>query len=168
MGLGPNRKSRFSLHLKLRWRPGRAATPSKSGFNLTWQSRIIEVQRISDTIILLKMILARLFSPSYKCTHLKWVELVLKRNVFMTSCNALLPRFQPSRYLPPVVDWNCHAGTAADVYSDARGGHGFGIHNTEGERILEKPDTHSLPMLHKFILYKASTTDTTQLRKVVR
>ena len=42
--------------------------------------------------------LARQVSSFYQCTHLKWAELALKRNVSMTSCYALLPRSQPLRY----------------------------------------------------------------------
>ena len=65
--------------------------------------KVIEVQRISDRIILLKLIIGKVFSPSYQCTHLMWTELVLKRNVSTTSCSALFSRSQPLRYLSQLV-----------------------------------------------------------------
>ena len=47
--------------------------------------------------------MARQFSPSSQYTHPMWADQKLKRNVTMTSCNTLLPRSQPLRYLSLVT-----------------------------------------------------------------
>ena len=44
----------------------------------------------------------------------------------------------------PVGNLNSQVGIAAGVYSDAHAGHGFGTHNTEGERVLEFTITNGL------------------------
>ena len=87
----------------------------------------------------------RQFSPSSQWKHLKSDEMNLKRNAYMTSCNTLLPRSQPLRYISQLV-----IGTVTLVlqplFSDAHGGHGFGTSNVEGERILEFAIGNGLPV----------------------
>ena len=60
--------------------------------------------------------------------------------------------------LIPVGDWNGHVGALAGVLIDAHGGHGFGTHNTEGERILK------FAIAIGNIWYKRHTPDHIQLQ----
>ena len=41
-------------------------------------------------------------------------------------------------------DFNVHVGKVANGYEGVRGGHGYGLRNTEGERILEFAVAHDL------------------------
>ena len=54
---------------------------------------------------------------------------------FYDQLQCAVAKVPATEILIPVGDWNGHVGASAGL--DAHGGHGFGISNTEGERILE-------------------------------
>ena len=42
-----------------------------------------------------------------------------------------------SEIVIPRGDWNGHVGLGGNGFEDVHGGHGFGMHNVEGKRVLE-------------------------------
>ena len=47
-------------------------------------------------------------------------------------------------------DFNGHVGKVANGYEGVHGGHGYGLRNTEGERILEFAVAHDLAVGNTF------------------
>ena len=56
---------------------------------------------------------------------------------FYDQLQSTIAKVPATETLIPVGDWNGHVGTAAGVYSEAHGGHGYGTRNPDGERMLE-------------------------------
>ena len=56
---------------------------------------------------------------------------------FYDQLQTTVAKVPATEILIPVGDWNGHVGTAAGVYSEAHGGHGYGTRNPDGERMLE-------------------------------
>ena len=102
-----------------------------------WADKVIEVQRISDRILLLKLIIGKaiLTFISVYAPQSNLPEAL--KELFYDQLQHAVAKVPASEILIPVGDWNGHVGTAAGVYQEAHGGHGFGSRNADGERILE-------------------------------
>ena len=102
-----------------------------------WADQVIEAQRISDRIILLKLIIGKaVFTLLLVYTpQVGWPE--LEKEHFYGQLQYAVAKVSASEILIPVGDWNSHVGTPAGVFCNAHGGHGFGPCNAEGGRILE-------------------------------
>ena len=94
-----------------------------------WADKVIEVQRISDRIILLKLItFLSAYAPQVGRTG-------PDKERFYDQLQCPVAKVPATEILIRVGDWNGHVGASDRVYSNDHGGHGFG--NTEGEKILE-------------------------------
>ena len=62
-----------------------------------WADKVIEVHRISDRIIILKLIISKAVFTFLSVSAL-WAKLIPKKITSTTSCNMRLPRSQPLRY----------------------------------------------------------------------
>ena len=104
-----------------------------------WAEKVIEVQRISDRILPLKLIIGKAVFTFFSVYALQ----VSYPNVINVSMERFYDGLQhdvakvpATEILIPVCDWNSHIGAAGGVYSDVHSGHGFGSRNTKGERVL--------------------------------
>ena len=102
-----------------------------------WADKVIEVQRISHRIILLKTIIGSavftfvsVYAPQ---TGLPNSE----KEQFYDQLQHTVAKVPSSEILFPLGDWNGHVGDVAGGYCDAHGGLGFGQRNTDGERVLD-------------------------------
>ena len=61
-----------------------------------WTRKVIEVQQISDKILLPELIISKTVFTSSRCTHLNWTDLKLKNNVSNTSSSWTQPLWRSS------------------------------------------------------------------------
>ena len=101
--------------------------------------KVFEVQRVSDRIILVKLIVGQhvltflsVYAPQSGLSD----EV---KDQFFDQLRAVTVRIPASELLMPCGDWNGHVGRAGTGYSEVHGGKGFGRPepDVEGERILE-------------------------------
>ena len=100
---------------------------------------IFEVQRVSDRIILVKLIVGQrvvtflsVYAPQSRLSD----EV---KDLFFDQLLAVTARIPASEFLIPCGDWNGHVGHAGTRYWEVHGGMGYGRPepDVEGERILE-------------------------------
>ena len=103
-----------------------------------WIEKVFEVQRVSDRIILVKLIVGQsvvtLLSVYAPQSGLSDVD----KDLFFDQLHAVTARIPRSQFLIPCGDWNGHVGRAGTGYR-VHGGMGYGRSepDVEGERILE-------------------------------
>ena len=103
----------------------------------SWADKVIEVQRVSDRILLLKLIIGKAVF-TFLSVYAPQVNLpAAEKEHFYDQLQYTAAKVPATEILFPVGDWNGHVGAAAGGFSEAHGGHGFGTRNAEGERILE-------------------------------
>ena len=110
-----------------------------------WTDHVFEVQRPSDRIILLKLIIGKtvyVFLSVYAPQKSGYTDAV--KDQFYDQLTSVLAKIPPSEVLIPGGDWNGHVGSTADGYEGVHGGFGYGERNKEGERILEFALAHDL------------------------
>ena len=102
-----------------------------------WIEKVFAVQRISDRILLLKLIVGKavysfisLYAPQ---KDLSAHEKERFYDQLQSTCMAV----PDSEQLFCLGDWNGHVGEVAGEFSEVHGGHGFGLRNAEGRRVLE-------------------------------
>ena len=104
-----------------------------------WIEKVFEVQRVSDRILLVKLIVGQrvvtLLSVYAPQSGLSDVD----KDLFFDQLRAVTARIPRSELLIPCGDWNGHVGSAGTEYREVHGGMGYGRSepDVEGERILE-------------------------------
>ena len=104
-----------------------------------WIEKVFEVQRVSDRILLVKLIVGQrvvtLLSVYAPQSGLSDVD----KDLFFDQLRAVTARIPRSELLIPCGDWNGHVGRAGTEYREVHGGMGYGRSepDVEGERILE-------------------------------
>ena len=104
-----------------------------------WIEKVFEVQRVSDRIILVKLIVGQrvvtflsVYAPQSGLSD----EV---KDLFFDQLRAVTARIPASEFLIPCGDWNGHVGRAGTGYREEHGETGYGRPepDVEGERILE-------------------------------
>ena len=104
-----------------------------------WIEKVFEVQRVSDRIILVKLIVGQsvvtilsVYAPQSGLSD-------KVKDLFFDQLRAMTARIPASEFLIPCGDWNGHVGCAGTGYREVHGGMGYGRPepDVEGERILE-------------------------------
>ena len=104
-----------------------------------WIEKVFEVQRVSNRIILVKLIVVQrvvtflsVYAPQSGLSD----EV---KDLFFDQLRAVTARIPASEFLIPCGDWNGHVGLAGTGYREVHGGMGYGRPepDVEGERILE-------------------------------
>ena len=103
-----------------------------------WIEKVFEVKRVSDLIILVKIIvggvlcLLSVYAP--RCVLTDSVK-----DLFYDQLRAVTEMIPALEFLIPCGDWNGHVGSTGSGYKKAHGGYGYGKPDldSEGERILE-------------------------------
>ena len=104
-----------------------------------WIEKVFEVQRVSDRIILVKLIVGqRVFTFLSVYAPQSGLSDEVK-DLFFDQLRAVTARIPASEFLIPCGDWNGHVGRAGTGYREVHGGMGYGRlePDVEGERILE-------------------------------
>ena len=104
-----------------------------------WIEKVFEVQRVSNRIILVKLIVGQrvvTFLSVYAPRSGLSDEV---KDLFFDQLCAVTARIPASEFLIPCGDWNGHVGRAGTGYREVHGGMGYGRPepDVEGERILE-------------------------------
>ena len=104
-----------------------------------WIEKVFEVQRVSDRIILVKLIVGQrvvtflsVYAPQSGLSD----EV---KDLFFDQMHAVTTRIPASEFLIPCGDWNSHVGHAGTRYREMHGRMGYGRlePDVEDERILE-------------------------------
>ena len=109
-----------------------------------WVDKVFEVMRISDRIILLRLVIGKaVFTFLSVYAPQSGLPEAVKEH-FYDQLQSTVTKV-PATEIPILVgDWNGHVGADAGAYNEVHGGHGFGARNSEGERILEFAVAHDL------------------------
>ena len=104
-----------------------------------WIEKVFEVQRVSDRIILVKLIVGQRVVTFLSVYALQSGLSDEVKDLFFDQLRALTARIPASEFLIPCGDWNGHVGCAGTGYREVHGGMGYGRPepDVEGERILE-------------------------------
>ena len=104
-----------------------------------WIEKVFEVKRVSDQIILVKIIVCQrvLCLRSVYAPQCGLSDSV--KDLFYDQLRALTAMIPSSEFLIPCGDWNGHVGSTGSGYKEVHGGYGYGKPDpdSEGERILE-------------------------------
>ena len=104
-----------------------------------WIEEVFEVQRVSNRIILVKLIVGQrvvtflsVYAPQSGLSD----EV---KDLFFDQLRAVTARIPASEFLIPCGDWNGHVGRAGTGYKEVHDGMGYGRPepDVDGERILE-------------------------------
>ena len=104
-----------------------------------WIEKVFEVKRVSDRIILVKIIVGQrvLCLLSVYAPQCGLSDAV--KDLFYDQLRAMTALIPASEFLIPCGDWNGHVGSTGSSYKEVHGGYGYGKPDpdSEGERILE-------------------------------
>lgn len=102
-----------------------------------WIEKVFDVQRISDRIIMLKLIVGStvltvlsVYAPQVGLSE-------PEKDAFYDKLREVVAKIPEKEFLLPCGDWNGHIGKAAAGFEEVHGGLAYGDRNVEGERILE-------------------------------
>ena len=104
-----------------------------------WIEKVFEVKRVSDQIILVKIIasqrvlcLLSVYAPQCGLSD-------SAKDLFYDQLRAVTAMIPASEFLIPCGDWNGRVGSTGSGYKEVHGGYGYGKPDpdSEGERILE-------------------------------
>ena len=104
-----------------------------------WIEKVFEVQRVSDRIILIKLIVGQLVLTILSVYAPQSGLSDEVKDQFFDQLRAVTAKIPSSELLFTCGDFNGHVGRAATGYGEVHGGMGFGRMepDVEGERILE-------------------------------
>ena len=109
-----------------------------------WTDKVFEVQRPSDRIILLKLIIGKTVYTLVNVYAPQQGRPEAEKDRFYDQLNAVVAKIPLSEVLIPGGDWNGHVGRAADGFEEVHGGYGYGVRNDEGGRLLDFAVAHDL------------------------
>ena len=105
-----------------------------------WVENVMNVTRINDRLMMLKLIFGRQI-VTIVSTYAPQVGLdEATKDVFWDELIRVVGRVDDREMVVLGGDLNGHVGAESQGYEGVHGGHGFGIRNREGERILEFGD----------------------------
>ena len=109
-----------------------------------WTDKVFEVQRPSDRIILLKLIIGKTVYTLVSVYAPQQGRPEAEKDRFYDQLNVVVAKIPLSEVLIPGGDWNGHVGRAADGFEEVHGGYGYGVWNDEGGRLLDFAVAHDL------------------------
>ena len=101
-----------------------------------WVDKVYDIKRVSDRIMLIKLLVGRLSSWYCLSMPLKQDWRSPQRLHSTTACK-LISELPDKEIVIPCGDWNGHVGREAAGYEGVHGGSGYGEHNVDGDRVLE-------------------------------
>ena len=101
--------------------------------------KVFEVQRVSDRILLVKLIVGQLVVTLLSVYAPQSGLSDVDKDLFFDQLRAVTARIPRSKFLIPCGDWNGHVGRAGTEYREAHGGMDYGRSEPDvgGERILK-------------------------------
>ena len=102
-----------------------------------WVEKVFEVQRITDRILMLKLIIGKQIFTFVALYAPQAGRPAAEKDSFYYQLQSAVMGISDSEEVIFLGDWNGHVGTAADGFELVHGGRGFGKRNPEGERVLD-------------------------------
>ena len=102
-----------------------------------WVEKVFEVQRITDRILMLKLIIGKQIFTFVALYAPQAGRPAAEKDSFYYQLQSAIMGISDSEEVIFLGDWNGHVGTAADGFELVHGGRGFGKRNPEGERVLD-------------------------------
>ena len=109
-----------------------------------WAGSVFDVQRPSDRIILLKLIIGKTVYAFISVYAPQSGRPVTEKDHYYDQLNAVVAKIPLNEVLIPGGDWNGHVGSTADGFDEVHGGFGYGERNEEGGRLLDFAVAHDL------------------------
>ena len=144
-------------HSQVRWIKGKASkskffwSGNSKGTNgvgillaQKWAKSVFDVQRPSDRIIVLKLIIGKTVYAFVSVYAPQSGRPAAEKDLFYDQLNAVVAKIPLSEVLIPGGDWNGHVGSTAAGFEEVHGGFGYGERNEEGGRILDFAVAHDL------------------------
>ena len=131
-----------------------------------WIERVFEVQRVSNRIILVKLIVGQ-HAVTILSVYAPQRGLSDKvKDLFFDQLHAVTAKIPGSEFLIPCGDWNGNVGCAGTGYREVHGGMGYGRPepDVEGERTLEYALAFNL-LLGKAIVSKKVTAISSHINR---
>ena len=99
--------------------------------------KVFEVLRISDRIILFKLVIGKVVFTFLSVYAPQAGLQEAEKDQFYDQLQSVMARIPASEVLIPLGDWNGHVGADSNGFEEVHHGKGFGVGNVEGERLLE-------------------------------
>lgn len=120
-----------------------------------FSEKVIDINRISDRIISLKLALDRqpclnivsVYTPQVNCTE-------AEKQDFWEDLHSLMATIPATEQKFICGDLNGHVGKNRDEYDGCHGGFGFGKRNREGDTILDFATAHDLAIVNTYFKKK--------------
>ena len=109
-----------------------------------WADKVFKIERVSDSLLVLKLIIGRQIFTFISLYVPQKGTAVSIRDAFYDDLESTLMAIPPSERLFLLGDWNGHVGASPHGFEGVHGGHGFGLPNPEGDRVLELALAHNL------------------------
>ena len=108
-----------------------------------WVGKVYDICRISDRLMMIKFAIENNIITVLSC-YAPQVGLDKTKDAFYDRLNSTVNKVSAAETLVICGNFNGHVGKVANGYEGVHGGHGYGLRNTEGERILEFAVAHNL------------------------
>ena len=99
--------------------------------------RIIRVERISDRIIAVDLVIGEQIVKVVSCYALQIGRSQVEKKEFWRQVEGVIMNTNINQEVIAGGDMNSHVGQVANGFHEAHGNFGYGTRNAEGERILE-------------------------------
>lgn len=109
-----------------------------------WVDKVMEVKRISDRIIVVRVMVGRLVLNVVSVYAPQVGRAMEEKEEFYISLGNVLSSIGSGEQLAVCGDMNGHVGSSVGGFNSVHGGHGFGHRNVEGEMLLEFADAMDL------------------------
>ncbi|MBJ5570498.1 hypothetical protein JGG62_24150 [Salmonella enterica subsp. enterica serovar Typhimurium] len=108
-----------------------------------WSDKVVEVKRVNERIVIVKMVIGVKLVNVVSAYAPQSGRSDDEKDEFWNKLIAMVSGI-PDREMGIAGDLNGHVGVKSDGYEGIHGGFGFGLRNSEGERILEFCDALGL------------------------
>ena len=113
-----------------------------------WLEKMIEVKRVSDRIIVLRLLLGKSILNLISVYAPQVGRPNLEKEEFWTTLTMIVSSVKRDEEIFLGGDMNGHVGREVEGFEDVHGGHGYGERNREGEMLLEFASATGLILLN--------------------
>ncbi|MBJ5584704.1 hypothetical protein JGG81_25215, partial [Salmonella enterica subsp. enterica serovar Typhimurium] len=110
----------------------------------TWSDKVVEVKRVNERIVIVKMVIGVKLVNVVSAYAPESGRSDDEKDEFWDKLIAMVSGIPDREMVVIAGDLNGHVGVKSDGYEGIHGGFGFGLRNSEGERILEFCDALGL------------------------
>ena len=109
-----------------------------------WVEKVYDICRMSDRLMMIKLAIDNNIITVLSCYAPQVGLDNTIKDAFYDLLNSTVNKVSAAETLVICGEFNGHLGKVTNGYEGVHGGHGYGLRNTEGERILEFAVAHDL------------------------